>query len=215
MNIFEKLAKARKTLKEKGLKMSGKNTYSNYEYFELSDFMPEVTKIEEELKILSVVNFGRDDAMLTVYNCEKPEESIVFTSPMSTAELKGCHPVQNLGAVETYVRRYLYNITYEIVECDALNKTQGKEDKTPNKTPLKTTEKPTNQKVEEDEGLVKILTIKEAYDFEFDMKGKTHKVGECTNEQLFWLRNNAKDKLKEAVELVLTDKAFKEGITSD
>lgn len=129
MNVYEKLAKARKMLKNKGLKMSGKNTYSNYEYFELADFIPEITNIEDELKLISIVNFDKEDAKLVVINCEDPKECIVFTSPMSTAELKGCHPVQNLGAVETYVRRYLYNIAYEIVESDALNKNQGREEK--------------------------------------------------------------------------------------
>ena len=47
---------------------------------------------------------------------------------MSTAELKGCHAIQNLGAVETYVRRYLYFAAYEIVEAEALDRTQNKPD---------------------------------------------------------------------------------------
>jgi hypothetical protein len=40
---------------------------------------------------------------------------------MSEASLKGCHPVQNLGAVETYVRRYLWVTALEIVEHDGLD----------------------------------------------------------------------------------------------
>ena len=67
----------------------------------------------------------------------------------------------------------------------------------------------------EDYGQVKILTIKEAYDFEFELNGKVLKVGECNNEQLFWLRKNAKDKLLEATELVLADKAFNGDITDN
>ena len=42
---------------------------------------------------------------------------------MSTASLKGCHEVQNLGAVESYVRRYLYLTAFEIVESDCLDAT--------------------------------------------------------------------------------------------
>ena len=65
-----------------------------------------------------------------------------------------------------------------------------------------------NKVVEEGEPeRISILTVEQAKNFEFDMKGKTYKVGECTNEQLFWLRDNAKDKLLEAVEIVLMDKA--------
>jgi regulator of sigma D len=57
------------------------------------------------------------------------EGEIVFTSPMSTASLKGCHEVQNLGAVETYIKRYLYQNAFEIVEADALNGTHNPNEK--------------------------------------------------------------------------------------
>jgi hypothetical protein len=41
-------------------------------------------------------------AELIIVNNEKPDEMIVFASPMSEANLKGAHPIQNLGAVHTY-----------------------------------------------------------------------------------------------------------------
>ena len=54
----------------------------------------------------------------------------------------------------------------------------------------------------------KVMTVEEAKEFSFDIKDKTYKVGECTNDQLIYLRANAKDKLLlEAVEIVLIDKA--------
>jgi hypothetical protein len=46
---------------------------------------------------------------------------------MSSASLKGCHDVQNLGAVQTYQRRYLWQSALEIVEHDALDATTGQE----------------------------------------------------------------------------------------
>jgi hypothetical protein len=51
--------------------------------------------------------------------------SIMFTSPMSSAALKGCHDVQNLGAVQTYLRRYLWTNAFELSEHDALDATTG------------------------------------------------------------------------------------------
>jgi hypothetical protein len=51
--------------------------------------------------------------------------SVTFTSPMGSAQLKGCHEVQNIGAVETYQRRYLYVTALAIVEHDALDATTG------------------------------------------------------------------------------------------
>lgn len=139
MNVYQKLAKARAMLKAEGLKQSGNNKFAGYTYFELGDFLPSITKIEMGVGILSCVTFGKEEATLTVYNTDegKEAEKIVFTTPMSTAQLKGCHEVQNLGAVETYIRRYLYNTAYEIVECDALNATSGKDENKPENKPVK------------------------------------------------------------------------------
>ena len=74
---------------------------------------------------VAVFRCGSSDATLTVYNTEKPEDYVLFTAPMASAELKGCHPVQNLGASISYLRRYLYVNALEIVEHDALDATVG------------------------------------------------------------------------------------------
>jgi len=58
---------------------------------------------------------------MEIVDNEKPEDRIIITSPMSTAALKGCHEVQNLGAVQTYLRRYFWVAALEIVEHDALD----------------------------------------------------------------------------------------------
>jgi hypothetical protein len=54
---------------------------------------------------------------------------------MSTAALRGCHEVQNLGAVQTYIRRYLWVAALEIVEHDALDATTGRKGDAPIVTP--------------------------------------------------------------------------------
>lgn len=65
-------------------------------------------------------------AYLTIYDTDGGDSNFVtFTSPMSSAALKGCHDVQNLGAVQTYLRRYLWTNAFEIVEHDALDATTG------------------------------------------------------------------------------------------
>lgn len=120
MNIYEKLALAKVALHEKGLKKSGKNEFAKYDYFELSDFMPEIVKQECLLKFCCIVNFA-DVATLEIVNSEKPDDKIVFQSPMSSASLKGMHEVQNMGAVQTYIRRYLYTNAFEIAESDAID----------------------------------------------------------------------------------------------
>ena len=132
MNVYEKLQKARVELQSASIKKSGKNTYSNYDYFELGDFLPMINTIFNELKLFSQISFSQELATLKIINTEKPEEVIEFTSPMADAQLKGCHPIQNLGAVETYQRRYLYMMALEIVEHDAIDATP-KEAKPTNK----------------------------------------------------------------------------------
>ena len=133
MNVYEKLLHARVELQNKNLKKSGNNKFAGYTYYELGDFLPAVNEICKELKIIPIVNFTNEVASLEIINAEKPEEVICFTSPMAEATLKGCHAIQNVGAVETYQRRYLMMLAFEIVESDLLDGTQGKTPKAENR----------------------------------------------------------------------------------
>jgi hypothetical protein len=142
MNLFEKIQEIRVRLQEEPIKMTGKNTYAGYDYFELDDFLKPLNRLMQEYKMVAIPSFAQDVATLTAINCEKPDEVFIITSPMGSAQLKGCHEVQNIGAVETYQRRYLYQAMFDISESDALNKTHGKEDnaktqKPPQNSPAK------------------------------------------------------------------------------
>jgi hypothetical protein len=131
MNVYKKLQTCRKELKALPIKESGNNKFAGYTYMELGDFLPHIVDLCEAHALCTVISFA-DMATLTIINSDKPEEQIVFTSPMSTAELKGCHAIQNLGAVETYLRRYLYVAAFDIVEHDALDSTNGKDERKAN-----------------------------------------------------------------------------------
>lgn len=128
MSVYLKLAKARVMLQQKGLKKSGKNKFAGYEYFELQDFLPAINEINAELGLITFISFGTELASMTIIDAEKPEQTIVINSPMAQATLKGCHDIQNLGAVESYQRRYLYLTAYEIAEHDALDAVTGSEE---------------------------------------------------------------------------------------
>ena len=125
MNVYQKLNAARKEFHSMEIKKSGENKFAGYKYFELGDFIIPALTIFERLGLTGVVRFYKEIAELEVVNTEKPEERIVFSSPMSEANLKGCHPVQNLGAVQTYIRRYLWVAALEIVEHDAVDSSEG------------------------------------------------------------------------------------------
>ena len=119
--VYTKLAKARKAFKNSNVKKSGENKFQGYKYFELSDILNAVTDINESIGLATVETVTAEKATLTVVNATKPEETIAFEVPMSTAELKGCHPVQQLGAAITYIRRYLYQNAYSVSEPDQLD----------------------------------------------------------------------------------------------
>ena len=121
MNVYQKLNEARDLFHQAPLKKSGLNKFAGYKYFELGDFVIPALEIFKSVGLTSVISFGTEEAKMTIVNTEKPEETIIITSPMSTAALKGCHEVQNLGAVQTYLRRYLWVAALEIVEHDAID----------------------------------------------------------------------------------------------
>lgn len=131
LNIFEKLQTVRVAFQNLNVKKTGKNTFAGYEYYDLGDILPPINDLMQKHGLTSFVTFDADFARLTLVNVEKPEERIEFTSPMATVSLKGAHDIQNLGAVETYQRRYLYMAAFEIVEHDFFDATQGKQQKKP------------------------------------------------------------------------------------
>jgi hypothetical protein len=124
MSVYKKLQQARIVLQNTKLSKSGKNKFAGYEYFELGDFLPQIQKICADVGLCGVLSFNNEMAYLTIHDTET-DGFVTFTSPMSSAALKGCHDVQNLGAVQTYLRRYLWTNAFEIVEHDALDATTG------------------------------------------------------------------------------------------
>jgi hypothetical protein len=152
-NIYGKLAQARSDFHKLELKKTGYNKFAGYPYFELGDFLiPAMECLMNNGLVTLPPVFTKKRAILTLKEIDGDGE-IKLESPMIEAEyiqtatandgtekvlkmvaganLKGCHPIQNLGAVETYQRRYLWVSLMEIVEHDALDATTGADDKKP------------------------------------------------------------------------------------
>jgi ERF superfamily len=126
MNTYQKLNLARQMFHKKELKKSGLNKFVGYKYFELADFLIPALEIFYDVGLNSTIGFNKDIALMEIRNVESPDEHIIhISSPMSDAALKGCHPVQNLGAVQTYLTRYLWTQALCITEHDALDATTG------------------------------------------------------------------------------------------
>jgi hypothetical protein len=124
MKVYKKLVAVRSELQSMSLSKSGHNKFAGYKYFELGDFLPSIQMLFNKYGLCDVISFTEDLATMVVYDTDDGS-SVTFTSPMGSAQLKGCHEVQNIGAVETYQRRYLYVTALAIVEHDALDATTG------------------------------------------------------------------------------------------
>lgn len=125
MTVHKKLMDARIALHAMPLKKSGWNDFSKYSYFELGDFLPETLKLFHASNMCGLVTFEAEIAKLTLTDMDDGTE-LVITSPMAEAALKGAHAIQNLGAVQTYMRRYLWVTAMEIVENDYLDHVHNK-----------------------------------------------------------------------------------------
>lgn len=121
MSVYKKMMQARILLQNTKLEKTGQNSFAKYKYFELSDFLPAAQKIMSDVGLCGIVSYAQDIATLTIVDVDDEKSQIVITSPMGSAALKGVHEVQNIGAVETYQRRYLWVTAFEIVEHDALD----------------------------------------------------------------------------------------------
>lgn len=153
MNVYEKLNAAREEFHSLELKKTGHNKFAGYYYFELGDFLIPAMKVFKKHGLCAIVSFEKEAARMEIVDVAPTNASgspvctsITITSPMGSASLKGCHEVQNIGAVETYQRRYLWVAALEIVEHDALDATTGRDE------PAKAT-KPAQRRAEPKNGV--------------------------------------------------------------
>lgn len=202
-NIYEKMATIRVALQNKQLKKSGVNAFAKFNYYTLEDILPAVNQLLLDNKVFSIFNIENDVASLTFVNAEKVEESVVFKSPIADADIKGSTPVQCLGGVHTYLKRYLYLNAFEIVEgelLDALVGTDKVVEKTPTDKPKKPTTKPGTINVGSLDDAIKNLTYESALNIKIP-SGKYFK--ELKEDNLKWFMNEGKNPLyKKAAEII-------------
>lgn len=129
MNIYEKITNITLDFQKKKVKKSGQNKYAGYQYFELGDIVPPLNELMAKYKVTMKIIYEREQAQMDLINSEKPEDRICYFCPMADVSLKGAHAIQNLGAQQTYIRRYFLMTAFNIVENDYYDAIQGKEEK--------------------------------------------------------------------------------------
>ena len=127
MNIYEKLQKCRVELQNLKLKKSGENKFSGFKYYELKDFLPKINELFDKYGLFSNFSIKNEEAVLEIIDKDDVTK-IEFVSPVAEATVKGCTAIQSLGAVHTYMKRYLYLNALEIVEDDSLDGRVGSKD---------------------------------------------------------------------------------------
>ena len=128
MSVHKKLMQARVDLLSIDLKKSGRNTFQNYSYFELGDFIPHIQTIFNNIGLCGVVTFNNEYAQLCITDVDDGK-AIVIMSPMAEAALKGAQPIQLMGSIQTYQRRYLWMAAMELTEHDTIDMTPAPEPK--------------------------------------------------------------------------------------
>lgn len=201
MNIYERLIQARKMFLTSGVKKNGVNTYAEFKYFTLEDIIPVKQGIFESMGLLDVISFEETHATLILINKDKPEEMIVFKSQLAPDESLIKNPIQKVGAIQTYVRRYLYLLALDIVEADTVD---ALADKPESKTTKPTTAKKSNRPAT-------------ATEREEDKKQLTDPDGDATDTQIKSIKNGLKklrDKNDSYEDYVTASvKAIKAGLT--
>lgn len=129
-NVHKKLATARVNLQKLDIKKSGKNAFAKFKYFELTDVLPHINEIFVQLGLLSVYNFLPEVATLKIIDSETGE-AVEFSIATAIEDIsakmgedkqsRGMQPVQRLGSIITYTKRYLYFNALEISESDAID----------------------------------------------------------------------------------------------
>lgn len=117
-NTYQKLQDARQMLKGMDIKKSGISAMNkNKGYFVLEDIQPPITEVCSGVGLCPVFSFTEKEAVLSIYNTQDAAAApLVFTSPMTALKINSMSEIQSLGAIETYHRRYLYCIAFDIVD---------------------------------------------------------------------------------------------------
>ena len=80
-SIFEKIIEARSFFQSTPKKKTGYNPHLKSNFFQLDDIIPIVSKIEINFKLFFHISFENDKGVLTVFNVEKPDETLTYITP--------------------------------------------------------------------------------------------------------------------------------------
>ena len=117
-SIYQKLADARKIIKETEVKKAGTNSYSKYDYFTPEQVEHLVADASEKTKTLCTTNLRADEfgyyQELQFVDLEKPDNFLTFQMRTDVPEIKATNRTQQLGGMDTYSERYIKMKVFQI-----------------------------------------------------------------------------------------------------
>jgi len=129
MKLYTKILKIRGELLKTDIPKSGRNPHKRFQYYELEDIIPLIHKLCLEEKIFLKHEIEGSHAKLTAVNIEDTAETIVTKIPIpnimaplrETSKVAFLERMQDIGACQTYTKRYLYLNLFDIVDADSID----------------------------------------------------------------------------------------------
>ena len=116
MEIFKKLAEARKIIRNTNMKKAGWNDYSKYHYFTPEQISKLVADTCEQVGLIDLFSLRPDLSTITIVNLDNPEDKIEFHMKTMIPEIKATNATQQVGGAVTYLQRYLKMTAFDIQE---------------------------------------------------------------------------------------------------
>jgi len=171
MNIYEKINEVRKALLDRGITKDKSNSY--YSYIDLPQIESVITEECIKVGLITLVDFPAGKASMTAIDTEHISEHtqtsvvrIEVPCESSMVEIKGSQPIQRVGGMLTYMRRYLYMQMFAISEHDAVEgignlsrETEAEQEKKSKKKTTKTTETPKTESISADPKKDEIIAL--------------------------------------------------------
>ena len=125
MNLYQKVAKIKGEMSSMKFTKTGKNSFTKFNYFQLDDFEPTLEKLCSQYGIVTYFMFALDAARMVVVDADDPTQKIEVDSPVDVSFGKTSSKMQDIGAMQTYARRYLFMSFFGITESDFLDEVAG------------------------------------------------------------------------------------------
>ena len=182
-SVMKKLQKSRVDWQSKPRKKSGFNKFQNFKYFVLKDILPTVNEIFNKNGLYSQYNLTKDYAELIITD-SSTGDYLIYRIPVQKLD----NPtMQNIGAINTYSKRYLYMNALEIEEDEDELDSQDLE-KTEEVKPTKLSKEELIKKISEALGETKLNTWLKT--------SKKEKIEDFTVEELSKVWNNYSKNIK-------------------